>query len=141
MFKEKVYTLSDQERQEAITYIDPMAKEMFGYYNQKDYDHFCLYCGIILKELMKKSPIDDKRELFGPYIRFDQPSKVIRKGGRYYVVYPVKFQKISNQMYLTFVTEGISSTPSLYGFAFSVNEEQYTSTGFDMEQDRSAISQ
>jgi len=114
---------------------------MFGYYNQQDYDNFCKYCGFYLTELLKKDPIKDKRELSGPYTQFDQPSKVIRKGGRYYVVYPVKFQKITNQMYLTFVTEGISSTPRLYGFAISANEEQYTGTGFDMEQDRSTISQ
>ena len=134
MFKEKVYNLNDQEKQAVIAYVDPIAKEMFGYYNQKDYGNFCKYCGFTLRELIKKDPMSAKRDLSGPYTRFDEPSQVIRKGGRYYVEYPVKFQKVMNLTYLTFVTESISSEPILYGFAISEKPGEYVQEGFDLER-------
>ncbi|MFH1354429.1 MAG: hypothetical protein ABIH36_04015 [bacterium] len=134
MFKEKVYTLDDQEQKKVVAFIEPIAKEMFDYYNKEDYDNFCKYCGFVLKNMLKANPINDKRELLGPYTYFDEVNIVIRKGGRYYVEYPVKFQKAKNLSYLTFVMENISSSdPSLYGFAISDKPEQYTQAGFEME--------
>lgn len=134
MFNEKVYHLDDQEQQTVIAYVDPMAKEMFGYYNKKDFDNFCKYCGFTLRELLKKDPINKKRDISGPYINMDEPSQVIRKGGRFYVEYPTKFQNAINLTYLTFVTEGISAEPILYGFSISEQPGKYTQEGFDMER-------
>lgn len=113
MFSEKAYTLNDKEQKEVITYIDPIAKEMFSYYNKRDYSNFCKYCGYFLKNIMNKDAITikDKRETSGPYIYFGDPSKVIRKSGRFYVEYPIKFQNIKDLMYLTFTVENITSDP------------------------------
>ena len=124
MFAEETYTLEDQEQQEVIAYIDPLAKEMFGYYNKEDYDNFCKYCGVVLKNMVIRNPIKNSRDVLGPYVYFDEPSKVVRKGGRFYVEYPVKFQKEKDLTYLTFVIENISSDLSIYGFAFSDKPEQ-----------------
>lgn len=135
MFAEKTYTLEGEEKKEVIAFIDPLAKEMFGYYNKKDYDNFCKYCGSVLKNMLNKNPINDKRDLFGPYIHFGEPSEVIRRGGRYYVEYPAKFQNVKNLMYLTFVIENISSDPSIYGFAFSDKQGHHTGPGYETEKD------
>jgi len=122
MFAEKTYILRDEEQKEVVAFIDPMAKEMFGYYNEEDYDNFCKYCGLALKNMLAENPIKNTREAFGPYLYFGEPGKVIRKGGLYYVEYPVKFQKAENLMYLTFVMENISPDSGIYGFAFSDTE-------------------
>jgi multisubunit Na+/H+ antiporter MnhC subunit len=124
MFAEKTYTLEDKEQKEVIAFVDPLAKEMFGYYNKEDYNNFCKYCGFVLKNMLSRNPIKNNRDILGPYIYFGEPSKVIRKGGRYYVEYPVKFQNVKSVTYLTFVVESISSDPSIYGFAFSDKQEQ-----------------
>jgi len=138
MFREKAYTLEEKEQKEVIAYVDPMAKEMFGYYNNKDYANFCKYCGFVLKSMMSKDPITikDKREASGPYIYFGEPSKVIRKSGRYYVEYPIKFQNVKALMYLTFVIESISSDPSIYGYALSEKQGLHTNSGNENEKDR-----
>jgi hypothetical protein len=124
MFSGKTYSLDDKERKEVIAYVDPMAKEMFRYYNEEDYDNFCKYCGFFLRNMLEKNPIKTSREKFGPYVHFDEPSKVVRKGGRFYVEYPVKFQNEKDLIYLIFVTENISSTPIIYGFAFAETQEK-----------------
>lgn len=138
MFAKKVYTLEDKEKNEVIAYVDPMAKEMFDYYNKKDYDNFCKYCGFALINMMNKDPITikDKRELSGPYTHFGEPSEVIRKSGRYYVEYPIKFQNVKDQMYLTFVIENISSDPSIYGYALSDKQGLHTGSGDENERDK-----
>lgn len=122
MFAQKTYILEENEKKEVIAYVDPMAKEMFSYYNKEDYVNFCKYCGLVLRNMLNKNPIDDNRIAYGPYVYFDEPSKVIRKAGRFYVEYPVKFQNVKNPMYVTFVTENISSDPIMYGFSFSDKE-------------------
>jgi hypothetical protein len=119
MFAEKTYVLGEEEQKEVVAFIDPMAKEMFGYYNEKDYDNFCKYCGLALKNMLAENPIKNTREAFGPYLYFGQPGKVIRKRGLYYVEYPIKFQRVENLMYLTFVAEDISPGSGIHGFAFS----------------------
>jgi hypothetical protein len=124
MFAKETYTLNDQEQKEVIAYVDPMAKEMFDYYNEEDYDNFCKYCGLVLTNMLEHNPIKNNRDLLGPYVYFDEPSKVVRKGGRFSVEYPVQFQNVEGLMYLTFIVEDISSDPSIYGFAFSPVQEE-----------------
>ncbi|HEB14121.1 MAG TPA: hypothetical protein ENI09_01795 [candidate division WWE3 bacterium] len=124
MFANKTYTLEDTEQKEIIAYIDPLAKEMFGYYNKKDYDNFCKYCGAVLNNMLIRNPIKNTRDVLGPYVYFNEPSNVIRKGGRFYVEYPVQFQNGEGLTYLTFVIEDISSDPSIYGFALSDKQEE-----------------
>lgn len=136
MFAKKAYVLEEKEKKEVIAYVDPMAKEMFGYYNKQDYDNFCKYCGFVLKNMLNKNPIKKARDVYGSYVYFGEPSNIIRKGGRFYVEYPVKFQNVKALMYLTFVTENISSDPSIYGFAISDKQEQYTDSGYENEKDR-----
>jgi len=119
MFAEKAYIPGDEEQKEVIAFIDPMAKEMFGYYNEEDYDNFCKYCGLTLKSMLAENSIKNTREAFGPYLYFGEPSKVIRKGGLYYLEYPIKFQKTENLMYLIFVVENISPDSGIHGFALS----------------------
>ncbi len=138
MFSEKAYTLEDEEKNEVIAYIDPIVKEMYGYYNDKDYNNFCKYCGSNISNLMSQDPISikDKRELSGPYTHLDEPSGVIRKSGRFYVEYPIKFQKVPEQMYLTLVIENISSDPSIYGYSLSSEQGLHTSTGNENERGR-----
>jgi len=119
MFAEKTYIPGDEEQKEVVAFIDPLAKEMFGYYNEEDYDNFCKYCGLVLKGMLAKNPIKNTREAFGPYVHLGEPGKVIRKGGLYYVEYPIKFQKVENLMYLTFAMENISPDSGIYGFALS----------------------
>lgn len=79
MFAEKTYVLGEEEQEEVVAFIDPMAKEMFGYYNEEDYDNFCKYCGLTLKNILAENPIKNTREAFGPYLYFGEPGKVIRK--------------------------------------------------------------
>ncbi len=88
--------------------------------------------------MISKDPITikDKRETSGPYIYFDKPDKVIRKSGRYYVEYPVKFQNVKTLMYLTFVIESISSDPSIYGYSLSGKQGLHTNSGNENERDR-----
>jgi len=136
MFAKKAYALEEKEKKEVIAYVDPMAKEMFGYYNKQDYDNFCKYCGFVLKNMLNKNPIKKVRDVYGSYVYFGEPSNIIRKGGRFYVEYPVKFQNVKVLMYLTFVTENISSDPSIYGFAISDKQETYTDSGYENERDR-----
>jgi hypothetical protein len=138
MFGEKAYTLSDAEKNEVIAYVDPLAKEMFGYYNKKDYDNFCKYCGIVLKNMMNKDPITikAKREASGPYTRFDKPSGVIRKSGRFYVEYPIKFQNVKELMYLTFAVENLSSPPIIFGYSLSAKQGLHTNPGNENETSR-----
>lgn len=139
MFSKKAYTLEDKEQEEVVAYVDPMAKEMFGYYNEKDFTNFCKYCGLVLKNMIDKDPItiDSKREASGPYIYFDEPSKVIRKSGRYYVEYPIKFQKVENLMYLTVVIESISADDlSIYGYSLSEEQGLHTNSGNENERDK-----
>jgi hypothetical protein len=139
MFSDKVYTLEEKEQKEVIAYIDPIGKEMFGYYNKKDYANFCKYCGFFLKNLINKDPvtIKSKREESGPYTYFGEPSKVIRKSGRFYVEYPVKFQNVKDLMYLTFVIENITSNPPiLYGYSLSAKQGLHTNSGNENERDR-----
>lgn len=69
--------------------------------------------------MLTENPIKNTREAFGPYLYFNEPGKVIRKGGLYYVEYPIKFQRVENLVYLTFVVENISPGSSIHGFAFS----------------------
>ena len=124
MFAEKTYTLNDEEQKEAVVFIDPVVKEMFGYYNKEDYVNFCKYCGFLLKSKLNSSPIKNNRDAYGPYVYFDEPSNVYRKGGRFYVEYPVKLQNVKGITYITFVLENITSDISIYGFAFSDKSEQ-----------------
>jgi len=123
MFSQKTYKLSEQKQKEVLAYVDPIAKEMFSYYNKEDYNNFCKYCGYILKSMLKHNPVKNNRDVLGPYVYFDKPSSVVRKGGRFYVKYPVKFKNVENIMYLTFVIENISSEPNIYGFSFSNEQE------------------
>ena len=123
MFAEKTYIPGDEEQKEVAAFIDPMAKEMFGYYNGEDYDNFCKYCGISLKNMLAENPIKSTRDTLGPYIYFGQPSKAIWRGGFYRIEYPVKFQNAKNLTYLTFVMENISSGSNIYGFALSDESE------------------
>ena len=138
MFIEKAYPLEEKEKEEVIAYVDPIAKEMWGYYNDEDYANFCKYCGFVLKNMIDKDPITikDKRKTSGPYIYFGKPDKVVRKSGRYYVEYPVKFQNVKTLMYLTFVIESISSDPSIYGYSLSGEQGLHTSPGNKNERDR-----
>jgi hypothetical protein len=119
MFAERTYVPGEEEQEEVVAFVDPMAKEMFGYYNEEDYDNFCKHCGSALKNMLAENPIKNTREAFGPYLYFGEPGKVIRKGGLYYVEYPIKFQGVENLVYLTFVVENISPGSGIHGFAFS----------------------
>lgn len=138
MFTEKAYTLNDREQREVVAYIDPLAKEMFDYYNKKDYTNFCKYCGIYLKNLLEKDSvtIKDKREVSGPYTSFDKPSGVVRKSGRFYVEYPIKFQNVKELMYLTFVIENLSSPPTIFGYSLSAKQGLHLNSGNINEKDR-----
>ena len=117
MFAEKTYPLDSEEQKKVVAIVDPLAKEMFGYYNKKDYGNFCNHCGFILKNMLEHKPIEGNRETIGPYVYFDRPSNVYRRGGRYGVEYPVKFQNAKDLLYLTFIIENISSDPIVYGFS------------------------
>lgn len=119
MFAEKTYILEETEQKQVIALVDPIVKEMFDYYNKEDYENFCRHCGLILKNMLARNPLKDKRNAFGPYISFAAPNKVFRKGGRYYIDYPIKFQKLQNPILVTFVVADISSRPFIYGFSFS----------------------
>ena len=123
MLAEKTYIPRDEEQKEVIAFIDPLAKEMFGYYNEEDYGNFCKYCGLALKNMLAENPIKNTREALGPYIYFGQPSKAVWKGGLYRIEYPVKFQNAENLTYLTFVMENISPGSIIYGFALSDKNE------------------
>jgi len=138
MFSKKAYTLTDTEKNEVIAYVDPMAKEMFGYYNKKDYVNFCKYCGIYLKSLLEKDPITtkDKREATGPYTSFGKPSGIIRKSGRFYIEYPIKFQNVKELAYLTFAVENLSSPPTIFGYSLSEKQGLHINSGNENERNR-----
>lgn len=119
LFAQRTYTPGEKEQQEVIAFIDPLAKEMFGYYNQKDYDNFCKYCGSALKGSMKDNPIRQNREALGPYVYFGKPGKVVREVGSYRVEYPIKFQNVNNLMYVTFYIGSISPNSPIDNFSFS----------------------
>lgn len=125
LFAGRTYTPEEKEQQEVIAFLEPKAKEMFGYYNKEDYKNFCKYCGSELNYLFVTDPtlIIDKRMVYGPYMYFGEP-KVKHETGLYYVEYPVKFQNVKNLMYLTFVIENISTDSSIYSFTFSDKQEQ-----------------
>lgn len=139
IFNQKAYALNDKKQKEVIEYVDPIVKEMYGYYNKKDYANFCKYCRLVLKNMMDKDPItiEDKREMSGPYVYFGESIKVVRKSSRYYVEYPVKFEKIENLMYLTFAIESISADdPSIYGYGLSEKQGLHTNSGNENERDK-----
>jgi hypothetical protein len=123
LFAGRTYKLEEREQKAVIAFIDPRAKEMFGYYNEEDYNNFCKYCGPALKYLVVKNPMMDKREAFGPYIYFGEP-KIKREMGRYYVEYPVKFQNVKDLRYVTFVLESTSPDSTIYGFEVSDKQKQ-----------------
>lgn len=124
MFAEKIYTLEDKKQKEITAYAHPIAEEMLGYYNKEDYDNFCKYCGFVLKNKLNKNPIKHTRKVFGPYTYLGEANRVFRKGGHYYMQYPIKFQNEENLMYFVFIIGEISSDPSVYGFAFLEKQEQ-----------------
>lgn len=116
------YTLESSDRDEVVSYVDPLIKEMFDYYNNEDYLNFHKYCGSRLRSMLEKNPISELREKTGTYEYFGETGSVTRKAGSFYVEYPVKFQRINDLMYLTVVIENIDAEPSIDGLAFSDNE-------------------
>lgn len=124
MFADKVYLLEEEKRTEVVAFADPVAKEMLGFYNQEDYNNFCRYCLPVLINMLEKNPLKYNRELFGPYTHLGEAGLVFRRGGYYYLAYPIRFQNRANLMSLTLVIGEISSDPSVYGFAFSESQEK-----------------
>ena len=118
-FSDKTYALEVKEYEAVLAFTNPKAKEMFEYYNQKDYGNFCKYCGFTLQNMLVKKPISASRDAWGPYTSLDGPISIIRRGGSFYVQYKVQFQKVPNLMYVTFQLENINPDSTIYGLSIT----------------------
>ncbi len=118
LFQRKAYTLGEAEEAMVLTATTPIAKEMLGYYNRKDFTNFCNRCSYSLLERLEESSLEPYRDYYGPYTSLGTPTTVIWQGGYHYVKYPIRFQKKEKQMYIIFQMGGIPASPSVEGFSF-----------------------
>jgi len=123
MFSAQIYEIGEAEKEKVLNFANPKVQEMFRYYNQRDFENFCIYCSDDLKFKFVKGlqEFASSRDSNGRYVSHEKPN-ITRSKGFYYVEYPVKFGNIADFSYFTIMLDGIDPEDMIYGFNISPNK-------------------
>jgi hypothetical protein len=122
LFSIKVYTVEGEDKEKIIENIDSKAREMLGYYNDKDVDNFCKYCAPdLVAEFQKDTTvITNMKDSYGGYTEIGEVD-IKSIGTTFYVQYPILLENSDTQYY--FILTLMDTDSAIYGFA--INTEKY----------------
>ena len=122
LFSAQIYEIEKVEKEKVLNLVNPKVQEMFQYYNQRDFENFCVYCSEDLKFKFVEGlqNFTSSRDSNGRHVSHKEPN-VTRSKGFYYVEYPVKFENIADPLYFTIMLSDIGPEDTIYGFNISPN--------------------
>ncbi len=122
LFNIEVYTVDGKDKEEIVENIDSKAKEMLGYYNEKDVNNFCKYCAsdLVAQFQTDTTVITDMRDSYGAYTEIGEID-IKSIGTTFYVQYPILLENSDTQYY--FILTLMDTDSDIYGFA--ITTERY----------------
>ncbi len=120
-FSLEVYTVEGEDKEKIVENVDSKAKEMLGYYNNKDVNNFCKYCApdLVAQFQTDTTVITDMRDSYGGYTEIGKVD-IKSIGTTFYVQYPILLENSNAQYYLILTL--MSTDSDIYGFAITTEK-------------------